>query len=368
MIAICNVGHPGSFDSLTLMLRAVGWIVKRCGPALRSELKACGLDTIVCPAAMAKGWGGELATAPHEEATVADLKRSDVVFVCSKAHRNGPKLVERYPNLAGRVLWYRINGARPCIVPGKGDELDPPCPVLTPDPWYDASRRFNCPGLPEWDPALPLDTLLRSYSAWPPFARWNEFQRIARAVPIDGAYYSDPVCLVHNLDGWGYGEVGAMLSRSVGLRLHGGYGSPGGLMPMRRVPAALAEAVCCVHLKSQDCPGYSLYEALAAGCPVVVSRAMIDWCHMEPLFEEGATCLCYDARLPKGYGKTGATPPIDAAECAREAEECVARLRNPELNRRIGEAGRERLKSLMWRADHPADVASLALFLQRQFP
>lgn len=363
-IAIVNCGHPGSYDSLALMLRAVGWEVRLPDDRLRTELKREGCDTVLDPVSMADGWGGNLHSGAVQRCSVSEFERCGGIFVCVKGHRNGPKVERRWPQYKNRILWYRINGARPCIVPGKGDELNPPCSVLTPDPWYDAKREFNRPELPEYDPALPHSTLDRSYSAWPPFAWWGEFQG---SRGFRGGY-DPPVCLVHNLSGWGYGEVGDRLAKSVRLKRFGGYGSPDGLLPMQVIPSTLSRALCYVHLKSQDCPGYSLYEALSAACPVVVSRAMIDWCHMEPLFEEGVTCLCFDARLPKGYGASGATPPIDAAECAREAAECVERLRDPELNRRIGEAGRDRLRSIMWDGDSVADVEGLDTFLQRFFP
>lgn len=350
--AVCQVGHPGSLDSLAMMLRAVDYKVKVPGDRLMDALKHVGCDTIVSAANMAGGWNGRLLTAPHEEATVADMLSRETVYVDTKAHRNGPKVVSRWPSLSGRVLWYRINGARPCHVPGKGDELNPGCPVLTPDPWYSELGRGYVPDA----------TLARSYSMWPPYARWDEHQRPRQRS------FAPPVCLTHALDGWGYGDVGRLLAKSVGLKRYGGYGSPDGIYPMKDVPMLLSSAVCLLHLKSQDCPGYSLYEALASACPVVVSRMLIDWCMMHSLFEEGVTCLCYDRGVADGGAKDGQCLPIDAKECAREAAERVAELRDPATNRRIGEAGRERLRQLMWSRDARSSTESLTEFMSREFP
>lgn len=349
--AICQVGHPGSLDSLTLMLRAVGWTVKVPGGHLRDMLKRMDCDTIISAAGMAQGWGGTLATEPHIEATINDLNDPTSIIIDTKAHRNGPKIWVKYPSFKNRTLWYRINGGRPCIVEGKGDEINPPCPVLTPDQWYQSDKPLNG--------TIPQSTLDKSYSCWPPYAKWNDHWRPRKTL------YTPPVCMTHGLDGWGYGVVGEALRKSIGLRCFGGYGSPDGLYRMLDTPQLLSETQCLVHLKSQDCPGYSLYEALASGCPVVVSRMLIEWCKMGELFVEGETCLCYDRGMvpePPGY------MPIDTAECIREAEECVSRLKDPKLNQRIGEAGRERLRKIMWSPIADSSRQSLTEFMTRMFP
>lgn len=349
--AICQVGHPGALDSLVLMFKAVGWRVRVPGDHLRNQMRLQGCDTIVNADSLSRGWGGSLATGPHEVATIADMTDPFAIVIDTKAHRNGPKLWSRWSSLQTRTLWYRINGGRPCIVESKGNELEPPCPVLTPDQWYRPDKPLNG--------TIPQSTLDKSYSFWPPYARWSDHWRPRKTT------YTPPVCLVHGLNGWGYGEVGEELRKSIGLKCHGGYGSPDTMLRMDLVPEALSQAICLVHLKSQDCPGYSLYEALASGCPVVVSRMLIEWCKMSDLFIEGETCLCYDKGMvdtPAGY------EPIDQVGCVNEIKKCVGELKDPVLNRKIGEAGRAMLRKLMWSSQAHSSTQSLTDFLNRMFP
>lgn len=362
-IAICQIGHPGSLESLVVMLRSLGYGCFICGEQLRDHLRSLELDTVVSAKAMAEGWGTNLLW-NLPEADSRFLHHKSILYIDTKAHRNGPKLWKHYPHLESRTLWYRINGARPCIVPGKGDEINPPCSVLTPDPWYNKDLDFNREGRG----VLPQSTLDKSYSCWPPFARWDQHQQ--ERVPLwqlpNRHPYVHPVCLTHNLSGWGYGDVGEHLRSSIGLKCYGGYGSPDGLFPYHQIPNLLSVARCLVHLKSQDCPGYSLYEALASACPVIISRMMIAWCKMQDLFIEDVTCLCYDKEYPVEGGAPAV--PIDVEGCITEIETQVERLKDPELNRRIGENGRERLRQIMWSPIANSTVTSFSKFMERYFP
>lgn len=177
--------------------------------------------------------------------------------------------------------------------------------------------------------------------------------------------YGPPICLTHNLNGWGYGEVGEILSDEVGLKCYGGYGSPDGLYPYDKTPNLVRKSVCLVHLKSQDCPGYSLYEAMALGVPLVLSRMLIDWCKMHELFVEGETCLCFDEGSSEGGAKDGKVFPINAVECAREAAERVRQLQDPVLNAKIGLAGKAALNKIMWSPRATSSLESLTKFLGR---
>ncbi len=365
MLAICNCGHPGSMESLAVMLRAVGWSVAIPDNGLMSALKQAGLDTVLDPEAMARNWGGDLLGAPLRRAAVSDMARSDVVYVDVKAHRNGPKAIARWPKLKGRVLWYRINGGEPADVPGKGPELSPSCPVLTSVKWYDWRS-------PPPTSLVPPEVQKHSYVCWPPFARWYQFSEFDRLPGTSKDPYTDPICLVHNLDGWGYGELARLVKTRWPLRCAGGYGSPDGLLPHRKLPLELSMAMAMVHLKSNDAPGYSLYEALAAGCPVILPRRFNARCLTQDLFEEGITCLMFDA--PENAALPVVEPlmeryiPVDLPRCLDEIDSALKHLSDPAVNRRIGEAGRERLDSLLWDAESQADVDSLRLFLEREFP
>lgn len=337
--AIVQVGHPSSLDSYVHMLRAVGWRVKVPGDNLRDALKNAGLDTVISAAGMAAGWGGTLATGPHDEARVTDMRRDDVVYLDTKAHRNAEKVLARWPNLAGRILWSRINGGEPVNVRDKGEEVDPPCPVMTPDLWY---------GLPDkpWSD--------RSYACWPPFLNWDKHQ-LPRATT-----FGRPICLVHNVGGYGYGLIGDELRKSIGLFVYGGWGSPDGVVMHAALPQRLRRALCYVHLKSVDAPGYAVYEALASACPVVVPGRFIRRCMAQELLEPGVTCLTFDDE-EKDFNDD------DTARLAAEAAAAVERLRDPELNAAIGTAGRERMLKLMWSRNARSSTDDLSRFLRQHF-
>lgn len=338
MKAILQVADTSPLESIVVMLRAAGVDCRLPNAELRNELRRIGCDTVVEIDGLVKGWGYERPF-PVSEVRPAAMKEPGTVYVDVKAHRAYSRVVERWPDLAGRVLWYRINGSKPEIVPGKGDEIDPPCPVLTPNQWY---------GAPEF-------TSERAYCCWPPFHRFKDYLQ-----PRVESNYVGPVCLVHNLQGWGYGALAEPFRREFGLRIFG-VGSPDGLVQHADVVPHLRHAVAMVHLKSSDAPGYAIYECLAAACPLVCTRRLIWRCRMEELLVPGETCLVFDRETHEGLTSE------DVESCAKEARAHLSRLSDPAENRRIGEAGRARLLRLMWSADRPSDVASLSDFLRRNF-
>jgi hypothetical protein len=364
--AVCQVGHPASLESLVVMLEAVGVRCVLPSNALYDRLRGLGCDTVVDPLGMADGWGYDLGVKLDQvgEKVMAD---PETVYVDVKAHRNGPKVWGKWRNLKRRTLWYRINGGEPADVPDKGSELNPGCPVLTPNLWY---QEFKAPPT---NP-LPATTLARSYACWPPFLKWDTFEASGRssATSWSHGYYAPPVCILHNATGWGYGEVLDSLRQDVGLRCYGGYGSPDSLMPHRSLPDVYHSALALVHLKSNDAPGYALYEAMASGCPVILPRRFNVRCRTWDLFEEGATCLMYDfateGALPEVEPYRERYTPVDVKDCVREIREALDQLTDPTLNRKIGEAGRERLRSLLWDPRKEKDVESLRSFLDRCFP
>lgn len=347
-LAVIQCVDTGPLESLVLMLRAVGYECRIPDAQLRAELRrVCGRDGLVLSVDdLVRGMGYEvprMGGAPIREVSIADMDRARL-YVDVKAHRVHRHIVGRWPNLVGKVLWYRINGGRPehVVKPGGedcGDEVDPSCPVLTPNQWYAE------PGL--WSSDWP-------YVCWPPFYRVDEYY------PVHGRQVSDiPICLIHNAHGWGYGRLFDPL-RSLGVRLYGN-GSPDGLIPHAKIPTLLSRVLCMVHLKSSDAPGYSLYEALAAACPVVCTRRLIWRCKMQNLLIPGETCLVFDRETHEGLTDE------DVAECTREVGEHLERLLDPIENRRLGIAGRERLREVMWSESRAADVDGLKAWLGRHF-
>lgn len=333
--AILQVADTGPLESLVVMLRSVGYECALPSPDLRHKLRAIGCDTVLDIADLVRGMGYQQ---PMELplAGVSDMRRSDVIYVDVKAHRNAEKVWRQWPNLIGKTLWYRINGGKPEIVPGCGDEVNPPCPVLTPNLWY-REAEFNGEG--------------RAYACWPPFHRFHQYGPRNPCNP-----YEPAICLIHNIAGWGGGLV-INAARRLGVRCYG-RGSPDGLVPHSLAKELLKSSLAMVHIKSSDAPGYALYEALATACPVVCSRRLPWRNRMEELYIEGVTCRMFDKPTHSA---------ADVDHCAAEIASALEQLADPAENLRIGEQGRQRLLGLMWSEHKSADVGSLASFMQRHF-
>jgi hypothetical protein len=114
-----------------------------------------------------------------------------------------------------------------------------------------------------------------------------------------------------------------------------------------------------VHLKSSDAPGYSIYETLAAGCPLIATRRLIWRMHMEDLLIPNETCLVFDR--PTHDGLTDE----DVKECTEEVAAHLEYLSDSTNNCQIGMKGHDRLKELMW--DERKDNSSLADFMERMY-
>lgn len=342
MKAILQVADQGPLESIVVMLRSIG--IECLYPCfnLRQELRRIGMTLVLEIESLVKGMGYDR---PFDipPAELSDMERGDIIYVDVKAHRDYSKVTSRWPNLKNRVLWYRIQGGQPeHVVNARGDhgnEVSPPCPILTPNLWY------REPG--PWGDM--------SYSCWPPFYRFNEY--CLPRPPTELYTFQRPICLTHNLVGWGYGGLIEEV-RKLGVICYGN-GSPDGLIQHQEVRPALASALALVHLKSSDAPGYSLYEALASGCPVVCSRRLIWRNRMQDLFIPGETCLVFDRETHEGL------TDAEVISCKAEIQLALSKLANPVYNRKIGQAGKEKLRQLMWSKDRSEDVASLRAFLDK---
>lgn len=354
-LAILQCADTGPLESLVVMLKSIGWDCALPDRAVKDALKGLGCDTVMDVESLVANMGYDRPT-DLPIAGLADMHRTDVVYVDVKAHRNGPKLWKRWPHLEHRTLWYRINGGKPEHVIRAdgfdcGDEVNPPCPVLTPNMWYHNAKYGN-----------------KRYVCWPPFHRWQDHQtqrgvgQYANSEDAANPHvkWSPPICLIHSLEGWGYGALVNDFREKLGIRCHGDR-SPDGLLNHREVPTRLATALCMVHLKSSDSPGYALYEALASACPVICTRRLIWRCRMQELLIPGKTCLTFDRETHEGL------TPEDVAHCTKEVGGHLKTLSDPAINRRIGEAGRQRLKEVMWSYTNKRDVESLREFLGKHF-
>ena len=365
---------------MVVMLRSIGVECVLPDDGLKNALRDLGCDNVTDISGLVSNWGYDpvFPEAPLPHVGVADMARSDVIYVDVKAHRAMPRVLSRWPNLAGRILWYRINGAKPEHVVNTrgdmGDEVNPGCPVLTPNLWYrdkyiddpdPTHGHYDCGG--KYQMGL-LPAPWESYACWPPFYRWDEYQWTNGMEPTRVSHgrdslteYTQPICLVHNARGWGYEALFDPFRQRLGVQVYG-RGSPDGLIQHREVKVRLTNTLAMVHLKSSDAPGYALYEALASGCPVVCTRRLIWRNRMHDLLVPGETCLVFDRETHDGLTTE------DVVNCTVEVEGHLRALRDPTHNRRIGDAGRQRLKELMWCADRAADVESLRDFWRRNFP
>lgn len=372
-LAVLQVADTAPLESLVLMLNHVGYECRICSDSLQGELRKVGCDTVVSLRGLVDSWGYEYPTLKIGEASVKDMDRCDL-YVDVKAHRNGPKVWKRWPHLRNKILYYRINGSKPehvirtrnGVTEDCGNEIDPGCPVLTPNQWYKGlyickwcskvgdvrpetiseNPLCHCGG--EWSWSLSNH---KSYACWPPFHGIERYETPRQTL------LTSPVCLIHNLNGWGYAALSDGM-RKLGVKLYG-RGTADGLVPHQQIPKMLNSALAMVHLKSSDAPGYAIYEALASACPLICTRRLIWRCQMQELLIPGQTCLVFDRETHDPLSDT------DVAECLGEVEGHLLSLRNLDRNREIGENGRNRLKEVMWRADRDGD--SLRRFMERHY-
>lgn len=347
-IAILQVADTGPLESLVVMLNAVGYDCYLPDSQLRDELRRIGCDTVLDIKGLVQNWGYD----PPFELPPASIKLMDKcdLYVDVKAQRNGKLVCKRWPRIASRLLWYRINGGAPEHVIKEngfdcGDEANPGCPILTPNMCYKE------PG--PWSNS--------TYVAWPPFVRLNDYYgRFNRLKGCLTDVYHNPVCFIHNINGWGYASLVEPM-RDIGVRVHG-VNSPDDLLLHRDIPLKLSSTLAMVHMKSSDAPGYAMYECLAAACPLIVTRRMIWRCKMEELLIPDKTCLVFDRIGHQELTKQ------DVVECTKEVQEHLRKLQNPEYNRKIGMAGYNKLLQVLWSPTRSADVESLNKFMRKVFP
>ena len=338
-LAILQMADTPQVESSAAMLRAAGYDVTFCGSKLRDELKRAGCDTVLSPESMYQ-IGYDPFPADVRPAEPADVDRCDLF--CEIKVLNLPKIAARWPRLDRRLCWWRVNGGMPEHTPHGGDERDCRWPVVGANLWY---------GEPEFDRRSV------NYVFYPPYPRAAEYLKADRREAVVRGY-GFPYCLCHGVQGWGYNAI-VSECRDMGVRIYG-QGSPDGHVPHAVVPRLAAESLCMVHLKGSDCPGWALYEAMLSGCPVVMPRLLPVRSHMLDLFEDGVTYLGVGPPLD-GPGKGDPEHP----RCVREIGAALERLRDPAENRRIGEAGRDRLLSLMWREDQ--DLPAFVGWLSKNF-
>ena len=298
--------HP--VRSLALMLRSVGFEVKMLTDQAMARLAECGYTGGVTSELLKNMGYVDAGLPPADE---KDLEDCDL-YVDIKVP-DADSMLRLYPRLTGRTAIFLINGGGDAYVT-YGEHY----PVITTN-FHVASNAFQC--------YMPFDNL------------HGLVPRETPAVP------DPPMGLLHNAKNWGFGSILERVIERTGVRIYGSYDSPAGLLPNDKVGERLSKSLCFIHMKASDCPGYALYEAFATATPVVVTDLFIERMKYRDLYQDGKTCLTWGKgsyeicgeRIVEYIDKT-------ADQMVEQIAGCVERLKDPELNRRIGLVGHEAWK------------------------
>ena len=326
-LAIVNIPHKQCEQAAVMMLESVGYEVRGPAKELTRELSGYMKQPV--------------STFIPLKATPKDLQSCDL-FVTVKYY-SVLDTIKRYNFLKNKILWFDINGGQPgrALPKAKYKELplSPVVPYVGSSKWYADSSPYPVSG-PRYVCYIPIDNR-------------------EECLQTERSMLESPVSLVHNPYKWGYGWIVDLLKES-GIKFHGGWGAPDGLLPQSEVPKVLSKALCYVHTKGRDCPGYSLYQALLCGCPVIVSSLFLERTGYSDLYEHNKTCLVVDDDPKLALSKR-------ARVISSRFRRCVDRLRDPVENKRIGEAGRERLLKLQWRSGKDSDRLSFQKFMGENY-
>lgn len=331
--AIINSGDTGAVEATAYMLSKVGYESFLVGNKLRAELRSIGVNSDD-PEELAKRFAYDRPRLGY-----IDFVPDGALFLDLKAHFTYETLIGHWPKM--RVLWLCINGGDPLKRRDGLRWANPPCPVLTHNQWYGCedfealqshkSERKGCG-------VLKTPWYGKAYTCYPPYQRMERHSRTG--------FHGMPVCLVHNVERWGYPEAVKALEGLV--RFYGG-NSPDGLISNDMSCALLKTAKVMVLVKCGDAVGFSTVEAMASACPIVCTQHYIDETKLHALLEPGITCLTFDQKYP-----------VESVKAA------LAVLSSKAHNEYIGQSGRERLLSLIW--DEQRDLASWKHFMELHFP
>lgn len=295
--------HP--VKSLALMLRSVGFDVKMLTDDSMQKLAKRGYTGGVS-AEMLKNMGYVAAGLPW--ADERDLEDCDL-YIDIKVP-DADSMLKIYPRLAGKTAIFLINGGGDDYVT-YGDHY----PVITTN-FLVEKNAFQC--------YMPFDNV------------HNIQPRNPRET------FDPPIGLLHNARNWGFGVIMDRVIARTGVRIFGSYGSPMGILPNEKVGEYLQSALAFVHLKASDCPGYALYEAFAAGCPVVVTELFIERMKYRGLYVDGKSCLTWGkTSFRVEESKILETIDASADTMVEEIAAICEKLKNPALNWEIGMAGHQ---------------------------
>ena len=277
------------------------------------------------------------------EPRTGDLKDCDLFVVVKHYMIN--QVLTMFPFLKDKLLWFDINGG----VPDQHIKANSykTYPSLVPAPYASANKRYTDSS--EYNVSGPR------YICYPPLHRSQKQAALRQPRVING----NAICLVHNPYKWGYGWIVDPLRRR-GVRFYGSHKAPMGLLPQGDVLRFLSGSLCYVHAKSHDCPGYSLYQSMLVGCPVIVTSEFVKFTRFTDLYVHEETCLIAEDSLDPDLSKR-------ALKLTRQFVDLIDSLKDPVRNKKLGEAGRDRLLSLMWSPDRKSDVDSFRTFINNNF-
>lgn len=186
------------------------------------------------------------------------------------------------------------------------------------------SRGKNDFGVPTVTSNFWFEKAFRVYVPW-----YNRFNIRPRGKLNE---YEKPMGLLHGGYGWGFSRYFPRLRDYIDVW---GHRSPNGILPQIAVKDKLAKTLAFVHLKSQDAPGYALYEAFASAVPIIVPRFFVKNTMFHDLFIDGETCFMFDNDDAAARDETSE----QRQRVVDQIKEIIERLKDPEENYRIGVNG-----------------------------
>lgn len=383
--ALLRISDTEPLLSVLPMFDSAGYKCVLPNRQLRNLLRDLGGNNVDEFEDMHRRWGADLPPTFLQEVGPTALDSCDLYVDVNG--RNGDLLAPRHPNLKGRILCYFINGGEPRNVPDKGDCQTPAWPMMTTAQHYRSTlfcptkhrnaEAFSCDNPPNprgyWtntklshptcsDYEFLTDPKRLPYSVYCPwgcgalrhapwrgkvYVFWPRFNHRDRVLTRQNlAWTQPPVSMVHNCLSWGCQQY-VEPARELGVKAYGGGNSPDGLIGHDQCFTMYNRALCTVYLKGGGAVDYSILEPMAAGCPTTFHSSYVHNCRLYDLLEDGVTCLMWDDHIG--------------------IADCLARLRDPEENRRIGEAGRQRALELEWSPNATSCVEGFRDFLKRNF-
>jgi len=318
-IAVIHVPHTQCEVSLKYMLESVGYRVLRPPREVVPMLDKITRQTVppVLP-----------------QASLSQFRNCSLFATIKWFHIES--LLKAMPYLKKRILWFDINGGNPGE-PKTGPNAYKAFPFEVPVPYLGSCKCY-----------LREDTSGPRYVCYIPLVSPERYAR-PRATKLH-----PPICLVHSVKTWGHGPLSEIINSGGEIvRMYGGH-TKRGPIPPQHVPKYLNSALCYVHIKARDNPGFSLYETLASGCPAIITSHFLERTQYHELYEDGVTCLvAEDNKDPDGKARN--------EYLKATVLECIERLKSPTLNAQIGRAGQKRLAEVLWTKER--DGASLHKFL-----